>query len=187
MISREELQRVKECAMRNKWKSVWRNIWLDECCSGDEDDNQRFLDLLEAAEHYAREDALKEGDCAELREGDHVRVIRDYPNCSFLKKGQEAIVLNTRNWVSVRDPDDRYWVIDASFVERIEPDSWEKLEEDGIKPSYEYWDCPNTTCEDCCSRIEGKEPREFYGVDNCFEAQKHDLVARAKRLAEGGE
>lgn len=187
MLSREELQEIKERTMKSKFNSLWENLWPVGSVYSDEHDNQRFLDLLEAAEHYAREDALKEGDLEELRKGDRVRVIRDDPSGCFLRKGQEAIVLNTRVWVSVMAPDNRCCVIDASFVEHIEPDSWEKLEEDATKGSYVYWECPSASCEDCRSRIEGKELKEFYGVDNCFKAKSLDLVARAKRLAEGGE
>lgn len=147
MISRDELQEVKDCIERDEYKHVFMNLWRDPfALTSNKDDNQRLLDLFEAAEHYAREDAL--ADWAGLRNGDHVRVIRDYPNGTFLRKGQEAIVINTRNWVSVRDQDDRCWVIDASFVERIESDTQESIDTDAKLTATQYCEVHELEAED---------------------------------------
>lgn len=37
---------------------------------------------------------------------------------------------DTCAWVSVMGPDDRHWFIDASSVERIEPDTQERIDAD---------------------------------------------------------
>lgn len=204
MISREELQRVKEYTTENKWKSVWQNIWFDECVSRDEDDNQRFLDLLEAAEYYAREDALKEvedrlmpegmawprfEDGSQLHFGDFVQFEDDSFMVDDVAFGVDKTV-TMRAWAADLGGiwRDELWL----SVKRPKPcDSWEKLEEDANKSACTYWDCPGdlfeVSCENCPSLIEGKSPRDFYGTVSCLKAHKLDIVARAKRLAEGGE
>lgn len=139
MISREELQQVKDYTRANK-----EVVNTDRCLWGDRggvrsvsEDNQRVLDLLEAAEHYAREDALREVKVLPLdfnggliKAGDRVRLKRNFPNDSLLREGQEVVVYDTCDWVSVMGPDDRHWVIGASSVERIEPDTQERIDAD---------------------------------------------------------
>lgn len=192
MISREELQEVKR-KTRDTAYVVTYNMYLDDGYHDRVDDNERLLDLLEAAERYAREDALKEylpldGNGTEVKEGDKVRLLSDWSYWASLEAGQVVTVhhIQQGGWIVVEDEAGKSHFVKARSVEHIKPDSWEKLEEDARKQSWDYWDCPSTSCEDCCSLIEGKTPDEFYGCIGCFEAQKLDIIARAKRLAEGG-
>lgn len=60
MISREELQQVKDYVDERRHTPVDGTIWRGGFKGSHPEDNQRILDLLEAAEHYAREDTLKE-------------------------------------------------------------------------------------------------------------------------------
>lgn len=64
----------------------------------------------------------------------------------------------------------------------IEPDSWLKWEEDMLKLITDYWGCTGSFCKNCPSMIDGKRPRERYGVDTCGYAMRKELVIRAKKL-----
>ena len=66
------------------------------------------------------------------------------------------------------------------------PDSWERLEEDARKHRYAYWECETFRCSACPAVVDGKNPKERYGVDDCQDAMQCDLVRRARALAEGG-
>ena len=57
-------------------------------------------------------------------------------------------------------------------------DSWEKLEEDAMKPSCEYFDIGpgNASCDDC-----PHGPRQTGRT--CWQSARRDILARAKKLA----
>lgn len=145
MISREELQEVKDYTRSNgNFSGVYRNIWLGDSY-GLEEDNQRLLDLLEAAEHYSREDAMKEAKVPPLdfngdliKAGDRVRIKRNFPSGSLLREGQEVVVYDICAWVSVMGPGDRHWVIDASSVEHVEPDTQDRIDDDTLLTATQY-------------------------------------------------
>ena len=63
------------------------------------------------------------------------------------------------------------------------PDSWERLREDARKDSTAYWCCIGFCCDKCPALVDGKSPKERYGVESCKYAMMLDLVARAERLA----
>lgn len=200
MISREELQEVKDRVESRKYLHVFMNIWGGGCIYTSKDDNQRILDLLEAAERYAREDALKEVDDRLMPEGmawprfeDGERLhLGDFVQFEDRRFKADSVTFGIDKTVMIKD-----WVADRGGVwrneswlrvNRLKPsDTWENLEVDAGKLSCDYWNCPNGSCEACRTLIEGKKPRDFYCVSNCTKAQKHDIVARAKRLAESGE
>ena len=69
--------------------------------------------------------------------------------------------------------------------ERPVADSWERLKEDVGKHCYAYWECETLRCYACPTVVDGKNPRERYGVDDCQDAMQCDLVRRAKALAGG--
>ena len=71
----------------------------------------------------------------------------------------------------------------SDFV-RERPDSWKRLEEDARKHRYAYWECETFRCSACPTVVDGKNPQERYGVDDCQDAMQCDLVRRAKALAE---
>lgn len=65
--------------------------------------------------------------------------------------------------------------------EQLQPDpadSWEKLEEDAMKPSCEYFDIGpgNASCDDC-----PHGPRQTGRT--CWQSARRDILARAKKLA----
>lgn len=62
-------------------------------------------------------------------------------------------------------------------------DSWEKLEEDARKFFTDYWSCQGYDCCDCPAKIDGKTPRQRYGVGSCTRAMAVDILARAEKLA----
>lgn len=57
MISRDELERVKDYIKDNRTSDTYVCVWGGEAYHSAYEDTQRLLDLLEAAERYAREDA----------------------------------------------------------------------------------------------------------------------------------
>lgn len=63
------------------------------------------------------------------------------------------------------------------------PDSWERLREDARKDYTAYWCCIGFCCDKCPALVDGKSPKERYGVESCKYAMMLDLVARAERLA----
>ena len=68
------------------------------------------------------------------------------------------------------------------------PDSWERLEEDAVKSTTEYWRCPVAGCDHCSAKVDGEKPWERFGTyGNCNDAKELDLVRRCKALAERGK
>ena len=74
--------------------------------------------------------------------------------------------------------------------EYVEHDSWEKIEEDATKMYSDYWKCADIDCDTCSAVFKGfLKPYEYYDTDGfsvaikCANAQKCDLVSRAKKLA----
>ena len=62
-------------------------------------------------------------------------------------------------------------------------DSWERLEEDARKVTFDYWSCKGTGCCDCPSKVGGEKPYQRYGTGGCSTAKAVDILARAKKLA----
>lgn len=63
------------------------------------------------------------------------------------------------------------------------PDSWKRLDEDARKFFTDYWSCRGVHCWDCPAKIDGKTPRQRYGMKSCIYAMAADILARAKKLA----
>jgi hypothetical protein len=55
----------------------------------------------------------------------------------------------------------------------------EKIYEDARKSQTTYWECEGT-CSDCPSKIDDKQPREYYEVGYCTIAQLLDLLRRQR-------
>lgn len=71
----------------------------------------------------------------------------------------------------------------AKDVSRVEPkDTKERIAEDEKKHKWDYWGCLDGNCNECPSKIDGKNPRERYGVDNCSDAKIIDLYERLRKL-----
>ncbi|WP_165247507.1 hypothetical protein [Adlercreutzia sp. ZJ141] len=66
-----------------------------------------------------------------------------------------------------------------------EPDSQDRIDEDARKSMFQYWGCIAFSCEECPSKIDGKKPRGYYGVNSCDTAKAFDLLARQRKLLEG--
>ena len=81
------------------------------------------------------------------------------------------------------DGDEECWC-DPSQLTHERPDSWERLDEDARRHRYDYWNCWKARCSSCPAAVDGKNPRERYGVDDCQDAMQLDLVRRCKALAE---
>lgn len=68
-------------------------------------------------------------------------------------------------------------------VTHREPDSQERIDDDAMKSSSEYWECVGCGCGDCPARIDGDSPDVRYGCNgNCTKAQMLDLLRRQRRL-----
>lgn len=71
----------------------------------------------------------------------------------------------------------------AESVSHAKPkDTLQRIAEDEKKHKWDYWGCQDTWCEGCPSKINGKNPRERYGVDNCEDAKTIDLYERRRKL-----
>lgn len=91
-----------------------------------------------------------------------------------------------REWTKERGRG-AFWV-PADKVTVEEPDTQERIDADAQKMTDDYWDCYGIDCEECPVKIDGKKPRERYGVDNCLTAQTLDLLRRQRALdAKGAE
>ena len=76
----------------------------------------------------------------------------------------------------------------AESVSHAKPkDTLKRIAEDEKKHKYDYWNCTNVWCDECPSKINGKNPRERYGVYNCKDAKTIDLYERRRKLVERGE
>ena len=65
------------------------------------------------------------------------------------------------------------WHIDPKKITHVQPDSWERLEEDASKDTCVYFGVTeHFDCSECSS-----------GGTNCFGRMKSDLIRRAKALA----
>lgn len=97
---------------------------------------------------------------------------------------------------TVIEPYDRYDGIQTVYVEsrgirghacpenltHREPDSQERIDGDALKGEYEYWGCNGVECTRCPSLVDGKKPKERYGVLWCSEAKTLDLLRRQREL-----
>ena len=63
-----------------------------------------------------------------------------------------------------------------------EPDSQERINEDAMKGEYEYWGCNGVECTRCPALVDGKKPKERYGVLWCSGAKTLDLLRRQREL-----
>ena len=70
----------------------------------------------------------------------------------------------------------------ADCATHTPPDTQERIAEDEKKHKWNYWGCLDGNCNECPSKIDGKNPRERYGVDNCSDAKIIDLYERLRKL-----
>ena len=73
------------------------------------------------------------------------------------------------------------WVLPSDLT-HTPPETQERIEEDKQKWQFDYWKCGDVDCADCPSKIDGKTPRERYGVALCSVAQGLDLARRECEL-----
>lgn len=70
--------------------------------------------------------------------------------------------------------------------EYVEPDSWEKIENDMFnKTTGEYWGCAGFRgdCSECPVSVDGKNPVERFNASSCVDAKLRDVIRRCKALA----
>lgn len=77
--------------------------------------------------------------------------------------------------------EDRAWC-PASWLTHKEPDTQECINADALKLTKQYWECAGYECDDCPSTVFGKTPDKKYGVGNCTDAMKLDLLRRQREL-----
>lgn len=147
MITREELQEAKDRSSVHRNRPVGSNMHADSGYHDNAGCNERLLELLEAAEHYAQEDAMKETapldrNGTDVKEGDKVSLISDWSNWSSLKAGQVVTVLEIprNNWISVEDEYGKRHRINAKDIERIEPDTQERIDDEMLLTATQYCD-----------------------------------------------
>jgi hypothetical protein len=74
------------------------------------------------------------------------------------------------------------WEILPSDLTHREPDTQERIDGDALKGDYEYWGCNGVECTRCPALVDGKKPKERYGVLWCIEAKTLDLLRRQREL-----
>ncbi len=74
---------------------------------------------------------------------------------------------------TLKDEAGRTWHIDPKKVTHVQPDSWERLEEDAKKGNCEYLGRSQSSCDGCY----------LNGKSACDEYVRIDLIRRAKALA----
>lgn len=67
-------------------------------------------------------------------------------------------------------------------VTHREPDSQERIDRDATKDEYEYWGCTGSECHNCPALVDGKKPKQRYGVFWCNSATRLDLLRRQREL-----
>lgn len=72
-------------------------------------------------------------------------------------------------------------IIPSDLTHR-EPDSQERIDGDALKSVYEYWGCVGVGCSQCPALVDGKKPKERYGVIFCSGAMHLDLLRRQRKL-----
>lgn len=73
------------------------------------------------------------------------------------------------------------WFLASNYSHR-EPDTQERIDMDALKDHYEYWGCVGVGCSKCPAFVDGKKPKERYGVIFCSDAMRLDLLRRQRRL-----
>lgn len=81
---------------------------------------------------------------------------------------------------------DHTWWIRPECLTHTQPDTWERLEEDAKKRSFEYWGCEDIMCDECPEVVKkGRAmPKERYGTEKCSEAMCIEIFHRAKAIAD---
>lgn len=69
----------------------------------------------------------------------------------------------------------------ASEYTHTPPDTQERIDEDARNDGIAYWDCLESSCDECPARINGKTPAERYGTPgDCDRAMILDLLRRQR-------
>ena len=76
------------------------------------------------------------------------------------------------------------WISPGDLTHK-QPDSLERIEDDARRlVMYSYWRCIGKRCVDCPAMIDGKIPKEYYGVGDCEDARVLDLLLRQREVLE---
>lgn len=71
----------------------------------------------------------------------------------------------------------------GSPVKRPDPDTQERIDEDAVKGSNDYWGCHGYECLQCPSLLDGENPCERYSTrTDCRKAMTLDLLRRQREL-----
>lgn len=137
-----------------------------------------FLTVFNIVE-YAKRPAPKalDADGVEIKVGDTVW-FRSLSTGDRIRKatvagfGEHSLGLDGP-LATLKDEVGRTWHIDPKKITRVQPDSWERLEEDASKDACVYFGgTGHFDCSECSS-----------GGVNCFRRMKLDIIRRAKALA----
>lgn len=91
-------------------------------------------------------------------------------------------VYGNGDWCIVMDDGTELDGVRKERVERVEPDTQERIDEDARKLLYDYWRCEGHLCRDCPAKIDGKTPSKHFKVDGCEKAMLLDLLRRQREL-----
>lgn len=103
-----------------------------------------------------------------------------------MPSGKELIVSAIANAkfgvIQCSDDDGVYEDYDARYLTHTPPDTQERIDEDAVKCSVDYWGCFGMVCEECPAEIDGEKPWRRYNIGGCDAAMVLDLLRRQREL-----
>lgn len=97
----------------------------------------------------------------------------------------EVTELKVGGFATVRWNDNSSGAVMASRLTHEQPDSLERIQQDAVKASLDYWGCKShISCNECPALIDNKKPRDHYGVSNYSRAMTCDLLRRQRKVLE---
>lgn len=86
------------------------------------------------------------------------------------------------NVLVANDDNGSFWS-SGNYFTHTPPDTQERIDEEARNDGIAYWDCLESSCDECPARINGKTPAERYGTPgDCDRAMILDLLRRQREL-----
>lgn len=190
----DSIERIREDAGKHYadyWGCDGRRC--DECrANGVHEDcvTAKYVDLLNRAMRLMDERQMPEGvEWPRFEDGELVEIGDAYEKAS----GTTGVVTSMHlrqyggvpTWV-IGKGGGKVCVRPGERVKRPEADTQEKIDADVMRADYKYWNCTGFECSDCPEEVDGKNPRERYGSETCYQAKYLDLLRRQRELCERG-
>lgn len=131
--------------------------------------------LTETGPQYVEVPRLDTGELIEVGKAYEAKADRKAWKVLGFRRGHHPVVA-IDSFGNVRE-------LEARWLREIDRDTQEKIDADAAKGPEEYWGCRGIhACKICPSIVDGKNPRERYGVKLCAIAYRLDLLRRQRKL-----